>query len=132
MNLKIGHKINQWSHQVRQEDLNSWSKILNDPNPIHFDANAVKKIGQGDKCINQGPANIAYLINTIFYNFPKCKILNIKNRLNGNVFVDDIVTVSGEITNISNKNESRIISLSLNLSTQENNYLVVSEVELIQ
>ena len=50
----------------------------------------------------------------------------------GNVFVDDIVTVSGEITNISNKNESRIISLSLNLSTQENNYLVVSEVELIQ
>ena len=132
MNLKIGHKINQWSHHVRQEDLNSWSKILNDPNPIHFDANAVKKIGQGDKCINQGPANIAYLINTIFYNFPKCKILNIKNRLNGNVFVDDIVTVSGEITNISNKNESRIISLSLNLSTQENNYLVISEVELIQ
>ena len=129
MNLKIGHKINQWSHQVRQEDLNSWSKILNDPNPIHFDANAVK---QGDKCINQGPANIAYLINTIFYNFPKCKILNIKNRLNGNVFVDDIVTVSGEITNISNKNESKIISLLLNLSTQENNYLVVSEVELIQ
>ena len=94
--------------------------------------NAVKKIGQGDKCINQGPANIAYLINTIFYNFPKCKILNIKNRLNGNVFVDDIVTVSGEITNISNKNESKIISLLLNLSTQENNYLVVSEVELIQ
>ena len=78
MNLKIGHKINQWSHHVRQEDLNSWSKILNDPNPIHFDANAVKKIGQGDKCINQGP------------------------------------------------------SLLLNLSTQENNYLVVSEVELIQ
>ena len=63
MNLKIGHKINQWSHHVRQEDLNSWSKILNDPNPIHFDVNAVKKIGQGDKCINQGPANIAYLIN---------------------------------------------------------------------
>ena len=57
MNLKIGRKINQWSHHVRQEDLNSWSKILNDPNPIHFDANAVKKIGQGDKCINQGPAD---------------------------------------------------------------------------
>ena len=53
MNLKIGHKIKQWSHHVKQEDLNSWSKILNDPNPIHFDADAVKKIGQGDKCINQ-------------------------------------------------------------------------------
>ena len=132
MKLKIGHKINQWSHHVKQEDLNSWSKILNDPNPIHFDADAVRKIGQGNKCINQGPANIAYLINTIFYNFPKCKILNIKNRLNGNVFVDDIVTVSGEITNISNKNESKIISLLLKLSTQEDNYLVVSEVELIQ
>ena len=68
----------------------------------------------------------------IFYNFPKCKILNIKNRLNGNVFVNDLVIVSGEITNISNKNETSIISLLLNLSTQENNSLVVSEVELIQ
>ena len=132
MNLKIGHRINQWSNHVRQEDLNSWSKILNDPNPIHFDVNAVKKIGQGDKCINQGPANIAYIINTIFYNFPKCKILKIKNRLNGNVFVNDLVTVSGKITNISNKNESIIIKLLLNLSTQDNNSLVVSEVELIE
>lgn len=132
MNLKIGHKINQWSHNVRQEDLNSWSKILNDPNPIHFDANAVKKIGQGDKCINQGPANIAYIINAIFYNFPKCKILSIKNRLNGNVFVDDTVTVLGEITNISSKDELNIISLLLTLNNQENNSLVLSEVELIQ
>ena len=132
MNYKIGHKINQWSHHVRQEDLNSWSKILNDPNPIHFDANAVKKIGQGDKCINQGPANIAYLINAIFYNFPKCKILSIKNRLNGNVFVDDTVTVLGEITNISSKDELNIISLLLTLNNQENNSLVLSEVELIQ
>lgn len=132
MNLNIGQKINQWSHNVRQEDLNSWSKILNDPNPIHFDANAVKKIGQGDKCINQGPANIAYIINAIFYNFPKCKILSIKNRLNGNVFVDDTVTVLGEITNISSKDELNIISLLLTLNNQENNSLVLSEVELIQ
>tara|TARA_B100000965_G_C19269796_1_gene616786 strand:+ start:125 stop:523 length:399 start_codon:yes stop_codon:yes gene_type:complete len=132
MNLNIGQKINQWSHNVRQEDLNSWSKILNDPNPIHFDANVVKKIGQGDKCINQGPANIAYIINAIFYNFPKCKILSIKNRLNGNVFVDDTVTVLGEITNISSKDELNIISLLLTLNNQKNNSLVLSEVELIQ
>ena len=132
MNLNIGQKINQWSHNVRQEDLNSWSKILNDPNPIQFDANQVKKIGQGDKCINQGPANIAYIINAIFYNFPKCKILSIKNRLNGNVFVDDTVTVLGEITNISSKDELNMISLLLTLNSQKNNSLVLSEVELIQ
>jgi len=132
MKYKVGQKINEWSYHVKQENLNTWSKILNDPNPIHFDSETVKKNGLGDKCINQGPANITYIINAIFYNFPKSRILNIKNRLNGNVFVDDRVCVSGKITKFLNKDESILINLLLNLSTQENDSLVVSRAELIQ
>lgn len=132
MKYKVGQKINEWSYHVKQENLNAWSKILNDPNPIHFDSETVKKIGLGDKCINQGPANITYIINAIFYNFPKSRILSIKNRLNGNVFADDIVSISGKITKVLNKDESILISLLLKLSTQENDSLVVSNIDIIQ
>ncbi len=132
MKYKVGQKINEWTYQVRQENLNAWSKILNDPNPIHFDSEAVKEIGLGNKCINQGPANISYIINAITYNFPKSRILSIKNRLNGNVFVDDIISVTGKITKVLNKDESILISLLLKLRTQANDSLVISNVELIQ
>ena len=31
MKYKVGQKINEWSYHVKQENLNAWSKILNDP-----------------------------------------------------------------------------------------------------
>ena len=67
MNYKIGQKLDKWTFLVKQEYLVTWSQVLNDPNPIHLDNKKVEELGLGNKCINQGPANIAYILNCISY-----------------------------------------------------------------
>ena len=44
MNYKIEQKLNEWSYKVEQENLITWSNVLNDPNPIHLDNKIVIRI----------------------------------------------------------------------------------------
>jgi acyl dehydratase len=39
--------------------------LLRDPNPIHFDPDASAALGFGRVCVNQGPANLAYLLTEL-------------------------------------------------------------------
>ena len=81
MKYKIGDTLENWSFSVLQENMNLWAEILDDPNPIHLDVNSVKSIGLGEKTINQGHANIAYIINAIDQNFPDSEIIKLKRNL---------------------------------------------------
>lgn len=126
MNYKIGQKLDKWTFLVKQEYLVTWSQVLNDPNPIHLDNKKVEELGLGNKCINQGPANIAYILNCISSNFPEYQLIKINNRLNGNVFSDDRVSVEGQISDIEKKNDYLILSLFLDLHTQNQNNVLSS------
>ena len=130
MKYKAGDKIKVWLYTVKQRDLVNWSNFLNDPNPIHLDKNIVKILGLGDNCINQGPANISYIINSISYNFPEASIINLKNKLKGNVFSGDKVTVRGEIIDIKDTYESIVLNLFLSLDTQRTKSLVISTAKI--
>lgn len=77
-----------------------WSEILKDPNPIHLDVAAVKAMGLGTRRINQGPANLAYLINGVLRAFPGAKIEQVSNRFVGNVLEDDMILVSGSVNRV--------------------------------
>ena len=50
---------------VSAEKMKLMAALLHDPNPIHLDEEAVKSLGMGDRVVNQGPANQAYLINML-------------------------------------------------------------------
>lgn len=78
----------------------AWSEILRDTNPIHLDVEAVKAMGLGARRINQGPANLAYLINAVLLSFPGAKIERIENRFIGNVLEDDMILVTGTVTKV--------------------------------
>lgn len=78
----------------------AWSEILRDTNPIHLDVEAVKAMGLGARRINQGPANLAYLINAVLLSFPGAKIERIENRFIGNVLEDDMIVVTGTVTKV--------------------------------
>ena len=41
MNYKIEQKLDEWSYKVEQENLITWSNVLNDPNPIHLDLSLI-------------------------------------------------------------------------------------------
>jgi len=77
-----------------------WAVALHDPNAIHLDRAAVAAKGLGDRVINQGPANLAYIINMLRAALPGGVIRSLDVRYVDNVFEGDDVTAGGTITAI--------------------------------
>jgi 3-hydroxybutyryl-CoA dehydratase len=78
--------------------MQDWAVFLADPNPIHLDAEAVKAKGLGDRVINQGPINVAYMMNMLLAAFPGASIEAMESRFLDNVYGGDKVVASGRIT----------------------------------
>ncbi|MGB3797781.1 MAG: MaoC family dehydratase [Alteraurantiacibacter sp.] len=83
---------------VSPEAMRDWSVFLADPNPIHLDVEVVKAKGLGDKRINQGPINVAYMMNMLMAAFPGCLIESMDSRFLDNVYEGDRAVASGEVT----------------------------------
>jgi 3-hydroxybutyryl-CoA dehydratase len=86
--------------KVSPEAMKQWAIFLADPNPIHLDVAVVKAKGLGDRVINQGPANVAYMMNMLMAAFPGCRIEAMDSRFLDNVYGADKATATGSITAI--------------------------------
>lgn len=80
------------------EAMKAWAVFLADPNPIHLDVDVVKAKGLGDRVINQGPMNVAFMINMLMAAFPSATIEEMDSRFLDNVYGGDKVTAHGTIT----------------------------------
>lgn len=80
------------------EAMKAWAVFLADPNPIHLDVEVVKAKGLGDRVINQGPMNVAFMLNMLMAAFPSAAIEAIDSRFLDNVYGGDKVTAQGTIT----------------------------------
>ena len=86
---------------VAAEKMKTMAVLLQDPNPIHWDVRAVGRLGLGYKPINQGPNNMAYVVNALVSWFGGIeKFRNLKIRFIANVYAGDRLTVGGSITDI--------------------------------
>jgi 3-hydroxybutyryl-CoA dehydratase len=84
--------------KVDPEHIRVLAEALEDPNPIHLDPDAVSRLGLGDRVINQGPANCAYVVNKLRETFPGGRITAFDVRLMANVFGGDEVHAGTRIT----------------------------------
>ena len=84
---------------VSPEPMKTMAAILQDPNPIHYDARSVRSLGLGDRPVNQGPSNLGYLIEMVvrFAGSPEA-LLSIRARFLGNVFAGERVECTGTVT----------------------------------
>jgi len=82
---------------VSAEAMKVMAVILDDPNIIHLDAEAVKALGLGDRVINQGPSNSGYVMNMLLDAFPGGRITSFGARFLSNVLGGDAVTASGRV-----------------------------------
>jgi acyl dehydratase len=96
---------------VNPDSMKQWAVFLADPNPIHLDVEVVKAKGLGDKVINQGPINVAYMMNMLMAAFPGGRIESMDSRFLDNVYAGDKVTASGRITAINGDKVSCELSL---------------------
>lgn len=85
---------------VSRQSMKDWAVFLHDPNPIHLDAEMVKAKGLGDKEINQGPMNVAFIINMLHNNFPGATLESLDSRFLDNVYADDTAEAYGAVTEV--------------------------------
>jgi 3-hydroxybutyryl-CoA dehydratase len=82
---------------VSAEHMKALAVVLADPNPIHLDPEAVRALGMGDRVVNQGPANFAWVLDMLREAVPGAEIRDLKVRLLANVFAEDRVVAAGRV-----------------------------------
>jgi acyl dehydratase len=86
---------------VSPASMQQWAGFLHDPNPIHLDPAVVKAKGWGDRVINQGPANLAYIITMLQKALPGATLEALDVRYVDNVFGGESVEAGGKVKEIS-------------------------------
>lgn len=75
--------------------------VLRDPNPIHFDLDAVRAAGLGDREVNQGGATMGYVVNMLLaWAGSRAAVRRVDCRFAANVFAGDPVDVGGTVTGV--------------------------------
>src|SRR5258708_23823191 len=64
--MQAGDQIPGWTMEsVSREKMKTMAVLLHDSNLIHLDPAVVAALGLGDRPINQGPTNLAYIMNML-------------------------------------------------------------------
>lgn len=101
--MKPSDSLVPLQHKVEPSAIAELAGILRDPNPIHLNPEAAATAGLGSRVINQGPANLAYIINMLGASLPGYRLVAISSRYLGNVRGGDVVTAGGLITGQSGR-----------------------------
>lgn len=98
--MKVGETIPPWTvESVPAEKMKTMALLLHDPNPIHWDVEAVRSLGMGERPVNQGPTNQAYVVNMLLaWLGDPARLMSIRVRFRGNVFAEDRLVAGGEVT----------------------------------
>jgi acyl dehydratase len=93
-----GESIGPWRFDaVTPEAMAEMAVVLDDPNPIHLDAELVASLGMGDREVNQGPSNVGYVLNMLREAWPNGTLEELEVRFLANVFAGDAVVAAGEV-----------------------------------
>jgi acyl dehydratase len=123
----VGDLIPEWEvARVSPERMRTMAAILRDPNPIHWDRDAVASLplGLGQRTINQGPLGLSYMINMLHaWAGPEC-VRRIVMRFPQVVLDEERVVARGEITALREQQEQRLADCRIWLEHQERGVLL--------
>lgn len=101
--VRVGMSIPPLHVHVEAAPMKVFTLITDDPNPIHWDRAAVQAAGLGDRVINQGGLNLAYVLNAVTaWTGSRSSIVGTQVRFLGNTFAGDDLVAGGEIASIDN------------------------------
>jgi acyl dehydratase len=114
MNVAEGTELPELVVAVDTEKMKTMAVILRDSNPIHWDVEAVKAIGMGDRVVNQGPINMAYVMNLLSdWAGGADRLRRFKVRFLANVLAGDTVRAGGVVTAVREENGERLADLDV-------------------
>lgn len=98
----VGTEIPPFYVHVEAEPMKVFTLITGDPNPIHWDPDSVKSAGLGDRVINQGGLNLAYVLNAVTaWTGSRGSVIDTQVRFLGNAFAGDDLVAGGEVTDVN-------------------------------
>jgi acyl dehydratase len=83
---------------VDAQRMKTMAALLDDPNPIHYDADLVRRLGYGDEPINQGTITMAFMMNVALGAVGPRGLKSFSCRFLGNVFAGEMVECRGTVT----------------------------------
>jgi acyl dehydratase len=82
---------------VGADRMKTMAALLRDPYPIHWDVEAVRAAGHGDRPVNQGPLNLGYVANMLMAWAGEASVRRLTVSFHGRVFAGDTVVASGTV-----------------------------------
>lgn len=110
--------LGPWSLEVRADLMHTMADLLDDPNPIHLDPEAVSRLGLGDRVINQGPTNCGYVVSMLLDAYPGATIRSLRLRLVGQVRGGDRVVAGGRVESSERAGDGRLVRCAVWLDVE--------------
>ena len=127
MSLAVGDPIPEWvMAEVSAQRMQTMAAILRDPNPLHWDRDAVAALplGLGRRTINQGPLGLGYLVNMLHaWQGPGC-VRRLVMRFPQVVLDGETVVGRGEVTDLGMAQGRSFAECSIRLEHAERGILL--------
>ena len=111
MDVQVGTELpTRVVERVDIAEMKTMAALLQDPNPIHWDPASTRALGMGDRTVNQGPINMAFVMNMLVAwvgNDPS-RLRGLTLRFMANVFDGDRVEAGGQVTELREVNGERL------------------------
>lgn len=108
--ISVGDELPTWTMAaVSAERMRTMAAILRDPNPLHWDRDAVAALplGLGRRTINQGPLGLSYIVNMLHaWQGPHC-LRRLVMRFPDVVLDGDRVVAGGRIVAVEEEGLAR-------------------------
>ncbi|MYB25554.1 MAG: MaoC family dehydratase [Acidimicrobiia bacterium] len=90
--------------------MKTMAALLGDPNSIHWDTDALRRLGLGERPVNQGPNNMGYVADMLadWAGGPE-NLRRLKVRFAGNVFAGDRLVAGGRVTAVRTSPEGQLV-----------------------
>lgn len=93
----MSDELPEWTlDRVDPASMKVLALLLADPNPLHYDVDAARRAGFAER-VNQGPSNMAMLINMLRAAFPGGRVARLRVQLRGTVLAGQGVRAGGRV-----------------------------------
>lgn len=127
VNCQVGDSIPEWvMARVCPERMRTMAAILRDPNPLHWDRDAVAALplGLGKRTINQGPLGLSYMVNMLHAWTGPESVKRLIVRFSQVVLDEERVIAKGLITAIRNEDGQQLADCDIWLEHAERGRLL--------
>ena len=134
MNVAIGDSIPEWvMPEVSAERMRTMAALLRDPNPLHWDREAVAALplGLGRRTINQGPLGLGYMVNMLHAWAGAGSIRKMVTRFPQVVLDGEKVIARGEVTGLIQANGEQLAECSIRLEHDQRGVLLEGEATVL-